>query len=382
MTMELGNEAVNEYAALLAGKRVGLVTNFSGLTATFKPTYQVLNELSAGVTKLFTPEHGLHGIAGAGESVESYFDNALNLEVVSLYGSHRAPAGDDFTDIDVLAFDIQDIGVRYYTYIYTLLESMQAAAQANMPVLVFDRPLPLGRQRPVGQAMTHDYFSFVGLLPLPNRYELTIGELAAWIKDHLTPQLQLTVASMRGWDASRNLLDNGLPWVAPSPNLATLDALRLYPGLCLLEGTNVSEGRGTVKPFEQFGAPWIDANQLANCLTETAAQDDHLRFQPVWFEPLASKHTHEICQGVQVHIMDNAFNPLTLGYNVLKAMMTLWPDRFTMDLVSPAIGTKHRFIEYLAGRQLRTIADLDAGIELSGVTDHRFWQESRAYYRY
>lgn len=358
MIMKLGIENVSEYKNLVSNRKVGLVTNFTGVTSNFKSSAEQLN-LFGKVVKIFTPEHGLYGVAAAGESVDSYFDKDLDLEVVSLYGNHRAPTVSELSGIDIIVFDIQDIGVRYYTYIYTLLNVMQVAANVNVPIVVMDRPLPLGREQPLGDILTSDYFSFVGLLELPNRYGMTIGELAIWIRDDQSLSLKLYISRLSGWDSSLDVKKNCLPWISPSPNLPTFDALKFYPGLCFLEGTNVSEGRGTVRPFEQFGAPWINAKELSSSLAEECGQNDSLGFQPVWFEPLTSKYERKICQGIQIHIKNDNFDALSLGYGILRTLVHLYPDKFTFDLVSPAIGTDHRFIEYLSGKQMRSTQDLD-----------------------
>lgn len=381
MIMQLGIENVSEYKKIIEEKRIGLVTNFTGLNSKFIPSSKILNEFGT-VVKLFTPEHGLHGVAAAGEHVDSYYDEDLKLEVISLYGEHRAPTISELKDIDVIVFDIQDIGIRYYTYIYTLLNVMKVAEKCELPVLVMDRPLPLGREDPLGDVLTSDYFSFVGLLPLPNRYGMTIGELASWIKDYQCPNLRLFVSPLRDWNSNKNIIENGLPWVSPSPNLPTFNSLKLYLGLCLLEGTNVSEGRGTVRPFEQFGAPWINNEELAKYLNDFSDQNSSLSFQPVWFEPLTSKFKGKVCQGIQIHIRNNEFNSMKLGYNILKALMKLYPNKFTYDLVSPSIGTDHRFMEYLAGKTIRTENDLDKILSRLSDSNTAFKEETKKYFLY
>jgi len=379
--MKLGIENESDYQNIIKNKRIGLVTNFTGLTSNFEPTADVLNRFGK-VVKLFTPEHGLHGVAAAGERVDSYYDNNLKMEIISLYGDHHAPNDKELRNIDVIVFDIQDIGIRYYTYIYTLLKVMEEAERVNLPVIVMDRPLPLGREKVLGDVLTADYFSFVGLLPLPNRYGMTIGELACWIKGTQLPNVSLYVSHLIGWNTDGNITMNGLPWVSPSPNLPTFDSLKLYPGMCLLEGTNVSEGRGTVRPFEQFGAPWINSNVLSKWLNETADQNGKIIFQPVWFQPLASKYNGSVCQGIQIHIMSAGVNALELGYEVLKSLIELYPDDFTYDLVSPSIGIKHRFIEYLAGKEIRSENDLDCLISESNINDKLFAKVVNDYYLY
>lgn len=381
--MILGIENVSDYENIIRNKNIGLVTNFTGLTSRFEMTSEILNRYGK-VIKLFTPEHGLHGVAAAGEQVDSYYDDKLKLDVISLYGDHQAPTKSELSNVDIIVFDIQDIGIRYYTYIYTLLRVMQMAEKVNLSVLVLDRPLPLGRENPLGDTLTSDYFSFVGLLPLPNRYGLTIGELAEFIKDNYLPDLDLNIGRINGWDSSKDIRQNGLPWVSPSPNLPTFDSLRLYPGLCLIEGTNISEGRGTVRPFEQFGAPWINSEFLADYMNSNSEinQEGKLSFQPVWFEPLTSKFEGEVCQGIQIHINDNDFNALKLGYSILKSMTHLYADRFTYDLVSPSIGTKHHFIEYLAGKNIRSEMDLSKLINNTNYENKKFETKVGKYFLY
>ncbi|CAJ1202616.1 hypothetical protein CPR19092_LGOLGGFK_02485 [Companilactobacillus paralimentarius] len=381
--MILGIENISDYQNIVRNKNIGLVTNFTGLTSKFNLTSEVLNQYGK-VVKLFTPEHGLHGVAAAGENVDSYYDDKLKLDVISLYGDHQAPTESELSDVDIIVFDIQDIGIRYYTYIYTLLRVMQVAEKVNLSILVMDRPLPLGRENPLGDELTPDYFSFVGLLPLPNRYGLTIGELAEFIKDNYLPDLDLHVGHMINWNSRKDIKQNGLSWISPSPNLPTFDALRLYPGLCLIEGTNLSEGRGTVRPFEQVGAPWINGEFLAGYMNDDSkiTQEGKLAFQPVWFEPLTSKFEGEVCQGIQIHIKDTEFNALKLGYSVLKSMIHLYTDKFTYDLVSPSIGTNHHFIEYLAGKNIRSEMDLNELIDDTEYDNKGFKKKVEKYFLY
>ncbi|MDT2757664.1 DUF1343 domain-containing protein [Enterococcus asini] len=376
----LGIENLEVYVPLIKGKRVGLITNFTGVTSTFEKNYELLANW-CHVEKLFTPEHGLHGVAEAGETVASYYDEQLAMNIVSLYGERHAPLKSDVVDLDVLLFDIQDIGIRYYTYIYTMYESMKVAKEAGIPFIVMDRPLPLGRKYPLGKTLTPAFFSFVGLLPLPNSYSLTIGELANWIQAKKMPSLALTVVPLKNWDSQADIVQNGLPWLAPSPNLPTLNAVRLYLGLCFMEGTNVSEGRGTVYPFEQIGAPWIDGSALAKTLAKKVSPKDCL-FQPTWFVPLSSKHTGTVCQGVHFHLMNPEFNTLKLGYLVLETLKDLYPEEFDYSLVSKDIGVAHKFIEYLAGTQLADSVDFEKIATDYGNENEVFEQQVAQYYLY
>ncbi|WP_338201847.1 DUF1343 domain-containing protein [Lactobacillus rizhaonensis] len=378
--MKLGIENINEFKPLIINKNIGLITNFTGLTSDFNSTIDVLNKYSS-VKKVFTLEHGLHGIADPGQKVANYFDQTLKITIHSLYGSQLAPTADELKDIDILIFDVQDIGVRYFTYISNMFKLMQVANKLNLPFLVMDRPLLLGRKKPLGQIIKPDFYSFVGMLPLPNYYGLTIGELASWIKATQLPNLNLFVSHLIGWKPELNIEENGLPFVAPSPNLPSMDALRLYPGLCLLEGTNISEGRGTVKPFEQLGAPWINEKEFTKTLRDSF-QNSGVLFQTVWFKPSSSKFCNKICKGVQIHIVNHSFNPLIVAIKIIRVLLVLYPNKFKMDLVSPAIGTKHNFIEYLMGCEFRNLDDTDRLLAIFEKDDEPFYKIARNYYFY
>lgn len=378
--MLLGIENTRVYASLIANKNIGLITNFTGVTSNFQNNYDVLKKYGS-VKRLFTPEHGLHGVAEAGETVSSYYDHRLSMNIVSLYGDHHAPTISELDDIQVLIYDIQDVGIRYYTYIYTLLETMRVAAKTDIPVIVLDRPILLGRGSIVGQQLKSEFFSFVGLLPLPNSYQLTVGELAQWIKETQLPELNLTVVPMIDWNSKLDVIKNEVPWLAPSPNLPSFDALRLYSGLCLLEGTNVSEGRGTVYPFQQIGAPWIDGTEFAKQLTQVISQKECL-FQPVWFIPLSSKYTGEVCQGIRFHIKNQSINSLKLGYTVLSTLKNLYPELFKYNLISKNIGEQHSFIEYLSGASINQNTDFSELGEQYGQPNDDFQQSVKSYYLY
>ncbi|AXN36644.1 DUF1343 domain-containing protein [Latilactobacillus curvatus] len=377
---KLGIERVELYKELIFGKNVGLITNYTGVTSSFEENYKVFSDY-CNIRKIFSPEHGLHGVAEAGENVESYYDNVLKIDVVSLYGTHNSPTVLELKGIDILIFDIQDIGIRYYTYIYTMLESMRVAETVGIPFIVMDRPLPLGRQEPIGEVLTNEYFSFVGMLELPNSYGLTIGELANWIQKKQLTRLKLRVIPLENWDNNLNILENELPWVSPSPNLPSLDSVRLYTGLCLIEGTNVSEGRGTVYPFQQIGAPWIDCHQLMERLRGKISGDG-IMIQPVWFIPNTSKYAGEVCQGVRFHITDREVNSLYLGYILLDALRSLYPKDFKCDLVSTNIGVEHKFIEYLAGIKIDKYTDFELLANKITKANTMFKEEVKKYFLY
>lgn len=343
----LGIENSCSYQSMIKNKQIGLITNYTGMTSDFIPNYYILNQYGH-VKKIFTPEHGLHGIAQAGTHIASYFDKKLLVNIISLYGENRAPKKEDLEDLEVLIFDIQDVGVRYYTYIYTMFNSMKIAEKLGLPFIVMDRPLPLGRNEPIGNILTKDFFSFVGLLPITNYYSLTIGELALWIQEKYYPTLDLKVSTMSNWNSQQDICNNKSILIPPSPNLPNLDSIRLYIGLCFLEGTNVSEGRGTIYPFQQFGAPWINGELLAKNLKRRIPEEDIL-FQPTYFKPLTSKYENQVCEGVRIHVINPNVNGLKLGCVVLDTLYLLYPNEFNYSLISEDIGNQHTFLEYLTG---------------------------------
>ena len=291
---------------------------------------------------LFGPEHGVRGDLQAGDKVASSRDAATGVPVHSLYGEHREPTPAMLHGIDVLVFDIQDVGTRFYTYPYTLAGVMRAAKKAGIPVVVADRPDPLGGVQVEGPVLEPAMASFVGLFPIPLRHGMTLGELAMLFNREFGIGAELHVVTMQGWRRGDEPLRDALPWVPPSPNMPTPDTALVYPGMGLLEGTNVSEGRGTTRPFETMGAPWVDAPALAARLN--AMDLPGVQFRPTWFTPTFSKHVGMACAGVQLHVTDRAtFLPVRTGIAVLKALHDQHPKDFAFLSGDPP------FFDRLAG---------------------------------
>jgi uncharacterized protein YbbC (DUF1343 family) len=230
--------------------------------------------------------------------------------------------------LDALVFDIQDVGSRYYTYVWTMVFAMRACAEANIPLFVLDRPNPIGGALVEGGAIEPGYDSFVGVMSLPNRHGLTVGELARWAKATADIGADLHVVEMRGWTRDMAYADTGLPWVMPSPNMPTYDTALVYPGMCLIEGTELSEARGTTRPFELVGAPFVDGHALAEALDREDLPG--VRFRPCTFTPTFQKHADAPCGGVQLHVTDAvAFRPYVTGIALLRAVKQLWPSEFS-----------------------------------------------------
>lgn len=318
-----------EPPAIVRGRRLGLVVSASSVDPDLVSTVERLHA-AGGFTlaALFGPEHGLRGEAQAGEKVATATDHVTGLPVYSLYGETKKPTPEMLAGLDALVVDMQDGGVRFYTYLYTMAYVMQAAAEAGLPVVVLDRPAPLGGLTIEGPVLDPAYASFVGLYPIPIRYGMTIGEVARLFNEAFGIGCDLTVIPMDGWQRVMWYDQTGLPFIPPSPNLPTLSALTLYPGTCLIEGTNLSEGRGTTKPFEYLGAPWIsDPERLARDLNGLGLPG--VRFRPVYFSPTFSKHAGQSCRGVHVVVTDReVFQPVTMILYLIRQVRLAYPDHF------------------------------------------------------
>jgi uncharacterized protein YbbC (DUF1343 family) len=279
------------------------------------------------LARLFAPEHGLWGAAQDHAPVASTRDQVTGLEVWSLYGERRAPTPETLAGLDALVVDLQDIGARYYTFVWTLALAMRECARAGVRVIVLDRPNPLGGDRVEGNVPDPAFASFVGLYPLPARHGFTIGELARRFVLEEGIRCDLTVARMRGWRRAMLWEDTGLPWVPPSPNMPTPDTARVYPGGCLIEGTNLSEGRGTTRPFEWIGAPYLDGHRYAAALDAMSLAG--VRFRPARFIPTFHKWAGEVCGGVQIHVTDRRrFRPFRTGVAAITVARRLAPAEF------------------------------------------------------
>jgi len=305
------------------GKRVGLIINQASVTIGLKPTLWAFLEKGLNVSAIFTPEHGLFGEAQAGEKVASSIDEATGIPVHSLYGETKKPTPEMLENVDILIYDLPEIGARYSTYIATMILAMQSAAEKGIPFIVLDRPNPIGGKRE-GNVLDIKFRSPVGILPIPNRHGLTPGELALLAKRVYSIDLELLVIPMVDWKRRMFYDDTGLIWINPSPNLPNLDNVWHYPGACLLEGTNISEGRGTMKPFKILGAPWIRGYELA---MELNANSEGVFFREVRFVPTFSKYKGEMCQGVEVHILDPKMEVITLYIFILQTIKALYPDK-------------------------------------------------------
>lgn len=314
-----GIDCIEEYAHLFQGKRIGLITAPTGLTKDFVSTIQILHE-KFQLAALFSPEHGVRGDQAAGAQVETYVDPYTQVPVYSLYRKDSKRLNREMLDeVDIVVYDIQDVGVRYYTFIYTMLYALEDCAKAGKVFVVLDRINPLDGVTVEGNLLKPGYRSFVGNYPLCVRYGLTAGEVAAMANEQMKWNGQLHVVRCEGWDRTMQFPDAGRPWVMPSLGLPRFDSALLYSGTCLFEGTNISEGRGTTAPFEIIGAPFIEAEKLAEEMNRMKLPG--VVFRPVYFKPSFSKFRDEQCGGVQLHVLDRrALQPLATGVQLLYAI--------------------------------------------------------------
>jgi uncharacterized protein YbbC (DUF1343 family) len=320
---------LKEKSALLSGARVGAVVHPASVLPNLEHTADALmREERFRLVSLFGPQHGARG-EKQDNMIESQFYRAPDsgLPVHSLYGETRWPTAEMLSDLDILLFDLQDVGTRVYTFIHTLAYCLQACARDGKTMMVLDRPNPINGVQVEGSLLLPGFSSFVGLYPLPMRHAMTMGELALLYNSEFHIGCRLEVVPMQGWRRELWFDQTGLPWIMPSPNLPTLDSATVYPGTVLVEGSQVSEGRGTTRPFEFVGAPYINGRGLAARLNKQRLPG--VRFREVNFEPTFQKHAGSMCGGVQVHVLDReAFEPVLTGVAVLWAIRVLYPESF------------------------------------------------------
>ncbi|SDD58164.1 exo-beta-N-acetylmuramidase NamZ family protein [Sporomusa acidovorans] len=376
--VKLGIDQIDEHLNIFAGKRVGLITNATGMNSQFQSSIDVL-QAKTQLVVLFSPEHGIRGAVPAGDKVSGQTDGKTGLPVYSLYGATKKPTSDMLENLDILAFDIQDVGARAYTYIYTMAYAMQAAKENGKTFVVFDRPNPVGGMEVEGGLIKPGFESFIGLYPIPIRHGMTVGELAGLFNKEFGIGCDLVVIKMKGWHRDLYFDETGLPWVMTSPNIPTPDTALVYPGTGIFGGTNISEGVGTTRPFDFVGAPWLDAENLANRMN--AMKLPGVVFRPAHYLPRFGNFAGETCNGVQLHITDRkAFRPVRTGLSLLFTVQELSDGQFAynfngkgapmIDLITGDDGLR-------LGRQ--TLAELLADWDQEAK---QFKEMSKAYYLY
>jgi len=364
---------------VLKGKRIGLMTNPTGVDCRLRSTIDIINE-QYQLTALFACEHGVRGDVQAGKHIETMPDPETGVTVYSCYGGQHHLTDEMLDAFDVFVFDMQDVGARFYTYLYSLSFAMEDCAKAGKPVVVLDRPNPLGGDCVEGTLLDERVKSFVGEYAMPTRYGLTIGEYALWIRDYLKLDLDLHIAPMSGWKRSMRFADTGLSFVPPSPNCATVHAAQVYVGTCIFEGTNISEGRGTVLPFEYIGAPYINAPELERRMN--ALNLPGVRFRRAYFTPQFNKHAQAQCCGVQVHVTDaKVLNMFNAGLYLLDTIRQMHGEELVWTGIEDA---EFKTIDKLLGTDAYRLGKMDAETLIqSNAPKIAKWREmSRKYWLY
>jgi uncharacterized protein YbbC (DUF1343 family) len=327
MPVVLGSDILIE-RQLLRGRTIGLVANPASVDARLRHVAERAEAGGVRVGALFGPQHGFTSDLQE-NMIESPHatDTRRRVPVYSLYSETREPTAKMLAGLDALVIDLQDVGTRIYTYIYTMANCLRAARTHGVPVIVCDRPNPISGVAVEGPALDPAFASFVGQFPIPMRHGMTIGELAKLFNEHFGLGAKLEIVTMQGWSRDQYFDQTGLTWIPPSPNVPTLDSAIVYPGTVLLEGTNVSEGRGTTRPFEFVGAPWVDPDGFASGLNALGLSGVY--FRPIAFEPTFHKHAGTLCGGCQIHVLDRAtFEPVAVGVAIIDAFRRAGPDRF------------------------------------------------------
>jgi uncharacterized protein YbbC (DUF1343 family) len=328
--MKLGLDVLFESRLdLLDRSRVGLIVNPASINQRFEHTADLFHQHPGiELTALFGPQHGIRGETQDNMiEWQTFRDRRTGVPAYSLYGETRKPTPEMLEAVDVLVFDVQGVGTRVYTFVYTMALAMEAARECGKRFIVLDRPNPIGGIKIEGNILDPEFRSFVGMFPIPMRHGMTVGELALMFNREFGIGCQLEVVKMEGWRRSMWYDDTGLPWVLPSPNIPTLDTAVVYPGSVIFEGTNVSEGRGTTRPFEILGAPYIEPVELIAELSKDRLPGIVLR--PLHFQPTFHKHAGEVCGGIQLHVTNRAsFKPVITGVAIISAIHRLYPERF------------------------------------------------------
>lgn len=357
----------------LKGSRIGLLVHPASVNRKFThSSILFMKSKKFRLKALFGPQHGIRGET-QDNMVEwhGFPDEQTGLPVYSLYGNTRRPERSMLKDIDAMAIDMQDIGSRYYTFIWTMELCMQACLETKKSIIILDRPNPVSGSITEGPVLDDRYASFVGQRPLPVRHGMTIGEIGNYLHKEFYPSLDLHIIGMQGWKRRMWHNETGLPWVMPSPNMPTLDTAIVYPGMCLFEGTNISEGRGTTRPFEIFGAPFIDPEALTNRLKEFRLRG--AVFRPMYFEPTFQKYAGKLCGGAQIHVTDRKkFRPFKAAVAAIKTIHDLYPDQFFWKQPPYEYEFEKLPIDILAGTD-RLRNDIEHGKNIERMED--WWQE-------
>ena len=364
MTVRLGSELA---PAQLTGLRIGLVCNPASIDSQFEHVIdRFRREEGVTIAAVFGPQHGVRADVQDNMIETAHArDRRRRVPVYSLYSETREPTAEMLRGIDTLVIDLQDIGARIYTFVYTMANCLRAGRKHGVPIVVCDRPNPISGLQIEGPVLDRGFESFVGQFPIPMRHGMTIAELARLFNEHEHIGAELRVVPMEGWTRDMYFDDTSLPWVMPSPNIPTLDTAVVYPGTVLFEGTSASEGRGTTRPFEIIGAPWVDPDAFTDRLNAHGLPGVH--FRPVVFEPTFQKHARDTCGGCQIHLLDRTtFRPVETGVALLAECRDADPSRFAWRQPPYEYEQDRVPIDILAGSQ-RLRQQIDRGTSATEI---------------
>ena len=367
------------FLSYLSGKRIGLITNPTGVDSSLTSSIDILKGI-CDLKILFAPEHGVRGDLQAGVKMTNYTDSTTGLPVFSLYGGVYHIPKAILDTLDAVVFDIQDIGARFYTYMYTLSYAMEDCAEYDKEIIVLDRVNPIGGVSPEGTILDRRFSSFVGRFPTATRHNMTIGEFAMYINQEEHIGCALTIIPIEGWEREMLFGDTSLSFISPSPNIPTSDTCLCYIGTCLAEGTNLSEGRGTTHPFEFVGAPYLDGRYIADAMNEMKLPG--VLFRPCYFTPTFSKHQGVMCSGVQFHIIDKReFKPFEAGLRLIDLIKRTSPEFAFRDLKDP-LG--RMFIDKLLGTDVFRSEKFDVEVFLKDIESplEAYKKKIKEYYLY
>ena len=322
--IRLGIDRIDEYLNIFEGKRIALITNATGYNSEGESTISVLKK-KTNLKLLFSPEHGLNANFKEGSLIDNSIDRKTSLKIYSLYGKQKKPTNEMLKDIDIICFDIQDVGARFYTYIYTMAYAMQATKENGKTFVIFDRPNPISGSVVEGFILQEEFSSFVGLYPIAQRHGMTVGELGAMFNKEFGINCDLKIIPLKNWARSSYFEDLSLVWVPSSPNIPNSDTALIYSGMCLFEGTNMSVGRGTTLPFQYIGAPFINADELVEKLKKENING--VKIFPAYFTPNSSMYKNEACEGIYIAVSDKeSFQPVRVAIKIFNTIKKTYPE--------------------------------------------------------
>lgn len=375
--IRLGIDRIDEYLNIFEGKRIALITNATGYNSEGESTISVLKK-KTNLKLLFSPEHGLNANFKEGSLIDNSIDRKTSLKIYSLYGKQKKPTNEMLKDIDIICFDIQDVGARFYTYIYTMAYAMQATKENGKTFVIFDRPNPISGSVVEGFILQEEFSSFVGLYPIAQRHGMTVGELGAMFNKEFGINCDLKIIPLKNWARSSYFEDLSLVWVPSSPNIPNSNTALIYSGMCLFEGTNMSVGRGTTLPFQYIGAPFINADELVEKLKKENING--VKIFPAYFTPNSSMYKNEACEGIYIAVSDReSFQPVRVAIKIFNTIKKTYPEFKINDE-----KIRHCGLNLLFGNEKLSEKNIDekALFRDMSIDEKRFMKKRQAYLLY